>query len=104
VDALLSNGREELGENRRVYRMLQEVFRVMKPSGRFLLISGNDSFILSPYLYSVNDWKVESRPMSGNHDQRRTKRCSRSRNRNTKANPLGFAKLSTTLYSMIRSA
>jgi len=53
LDALLSGYCED-----RVTLMLQETYRVLKPNGKFLLISGNDSSVLNPHLYAF-DWAVE---------------------------------------------
>lgn len=84
MDALLSNGENESGENELVHKMLFEVFRVLKVGGTFWLISGNGSFITFPYLYQL-DWNIFVEPLQ------RTKKPKRTSE---------FANLPMFLYSM----
>lgn len=62
VDALLSHGEDEYGNNKRIKKLMKEVFRVLKENGSFILISGNERFILDPYLF-VHDWSIEVYPI-----------------------------------------
>jgi len=58
VDALLSNAQTETGENIEVKKLLKEVYRVLKPGGKYMFISGNDSFVTYPYLCEL-EWKID---------------------------------------------
>jgi SAM-dependent methyltransferase len=49
LDAVLSHGEVETGDNDLVQRVNQEVYRVLKPNGVYLIISGMDSFLTTPY-------------------------------------------------------
>ncbi len=65
VDAFISNGKQETGENEGLNSLLKEVYRVLKPSGKYLIISGNDRFLLDPYLHNCElDWIVEYEQIS----------------------------------------
>lgn len=46
VDALLCHIDEEFGETESIQKLMAEVFRILKPNGKYLLISGNSNFIL----------------------------------------------------------
>lgn len=75
LDAFLSTGKEETGENENLRLFLREIFRVLrKPksndkqktesekdkesTGQFLIVSGNDIFLTEPYFIEL-DWKIE---------------------------------------------
>lgn len=60
LDAVLSHGRIETGEDVVVQKVLSEVYRVLKPGGVYMIFSGNDSFIVNPYLYGEDfDWDLK---------------------------------------------
>jgi ubiquinone/menaquinone biosynthesis C-methylase UbiE len=61
ADALFSGPDAQL-ENAKVQALFKEVHRVLREEGTFLLISGNDSNTLLPYLYEM-DWSVEMKPI-----------------------------------------
>lgn len=50
LDALLSHGRNETGDDEFVIALQREIFRVLKPGGKWLIVSGNDQFITWPYI------------------------------------------------------
>ncbi|PRP79392.1 hypothetical protein PROFUN_12990 [Planoprotostelium fungivorum] len=56
IDALLSHGTEETGEDEKILRLFEEAYRVLRPGGAMMMISGNDVSVLNPYLYS-QDWE-----------------------------------------------
>lgn len=49
LDAVLSHGEVETGDNDLVQRVNREVYRVLKDRGLYLIISGMDSFLTMPY-------------------------------------------------------
>lgn len=61
LDAVLSHGDIETGENEIVKLVVNEVYRVLKENGKWLIISGNDSFITYSYFYGdlKAEWDVE---------------------------------------------
>lgn len=99
MDALLSNGKDEDGENHKVKSLLNEVHRVLKPGGtrklpskllgKFLLITGNDTFIVHPYIFDI-DWKVEQEPL-------------KRKSKNKDPHSSDFAKLNLTLYILTKT-
>jgi ubiquinone/menaquinone biosynthesis C-methylase UbiE len=52
VDALLCHLDDEIGETDSIKKLVAEVFRILKPNGKYLLISGNSNFILYEFLTS----------------------------------------------------
>jgi len=60
LDAVLSHGEVETGENELVKQVNREVFRVLKTSGYYIIISGMDSFLTMPYFLGDEnvDWDV----------------------------------------------
>lgn len=62
VDALLSHGGDEDGTYERLHQLFSEVYRVLSPGGSFVLITGNDCTVLSPYVYQ-QDWQVVVQPL-----------------------------------------
>lgn len=61
LDAVLSHGEDETGENEVVKAVIQEVYRVLKKGGQWLIFSGNDAFITNPYFFGDEtvEWDVE---------------------------------------------
>lgn len=49
LDAVLSHGEVETGENQVVKKVNSEVYRVLKDGGYYIIISGMDSFLTLPY-------------------------------------------------------
>jgi hypothetical protein len=49
LDAMLSTGTHEDGENKVVQAMMLEICRVLKPNGRYLVLSRNDECVTLPY-------------------------------------------------------
>lgn len=85
IDALLSNGGLESGENGDVLQVLSEVYRVLKGGGTFWLMSGNESFLLNSYLYQL-DWKIAVEPIQ--------------RQKKVKKSTSEFSNLQVYLYSL----
>jgi len=65
LDALLSTGENETFDNAAVIALNKEVFRVLKNGGKYLIISGNDSFITLPYFCGDPTvyWELEKSPI-----------------------------------------
>lgn len=57
LDAALSHGEIETGEDPNVKSILRELHRVLKDGGKYLLFSGNDGFITTPYF--AGDEEIE---------------------------------------------
>ena len=56
----MSNFHDETGESEPLLEMLLEVFRVLKPGGVYLVLSGNASFLVFPYVQRDDfDWTVD---------------------------------------------
>lgn len=49
LDAVLSHGEVETGENELVKKVNSEVYRVLKTGGYYIIVSGMDSFLTMPY-------------------------------------------------------
>mmetsp|Transcript_27876 Transcript_27876/g.69903 ORF Transcript_27876/g.69903 Transcript_27876/m.69903 type:complete len:247 (-) Transcript_27876:32-772(-) len=49
LDALLSTGKEEVGENASLELLAEEVVRVLKPGAYYFAVSRNDSDLIFPY-------------------------------------------------------
>jgi predicted methyltransferase len=49
LDAVLSHGEVETGDNEIVQQVNREIYRVLKPGGVWLVFSGNGSIITTPY-------------------------------------------------------
>eukprot|EP00667_Euglena_gracilis_P025659 EG_transcript_30281 len=63
LDAFFSNTEDERGTNANVQRYVVEAYRVLKPGGRFIIIStNNDTDLVRPYLYD-QDWDVACQPL-----------------------------------------
>lgn len=63
LDAFLSNNQVESGDNPRIFSLFAELARVLRPGGRVLIVSGNDSFIVEPYLYGETEWLFSVTPI-----------------------------------------
>jgi len=62
TDALLSGGESD---HIKIEEMMSEIFRVLQSGGIFVLITGNDSTVVHPYLYT-QDWNVVMSPVERN--------------------------------------
>ena len=60
LDAVLSHGEVETGENELVKKVNSEVYRVLKTGGYYIIVSGMDSFLTMPYFLGDEevDWDV----------------------------------------------
>eukprot|EP01102_Stenamoeba_stenopodia_P010643 TRINITY_DN3230_c0_g1_i1.p1 TRINITY_DN3230_c0_g1~~TRINITY_DN3230_c0_g1_i1.p1 ORF type:complete len:246 (+),score=81.08 TRINITY_DN3230_c0_g1_i1:78-815(+) len=52
LDALISTGEEESGENEAVHSLVKEMMRILKPTGVYAIVSRNANFLLFPYFYA----------------------------------------------------
>ncbi len=58
------NNQEEQGDNPKIFRMFEELHRVLRPHGRIAILSGNDSFVVFPYLCADIPWRFTVTPVS----------------------------------------
>jgi SAM-dependent methyltransferase len=79
LDAALSHGEDETGEDLNVQRIMRELHRVLKPNGKYLLFSGNDSFITLPYFVGDDavEWTVTD-PVVVNGQRRKGQKVTRT--------------------------
>jgi hypothetical protein len=88
LDALLSHGGDETGTDERIISMMNEVWRVLKPGGKYLIVSGNDTFLVFPYVYQL-EWEVSVETIQRGKSAR-------------KGSQVDFSNLHTYLYTMTK--
>jgi hypothetical protein len=71
---MLSHGEEEIGIHPKVHKMIEEVYRVLKPGGSFCLVSGNDTFVTFPYLMQDTlQWDIKVDSLSSVDERKKKK-------------------------------